>query len=160
MGLMRKAILSILSGLLVLASVRVVLGQELEDAAPGYPFEEGEVIGIEDAAKLKNYIPEPFWEHRQYFFFEGMQLKIGPVHKDFGPTDLRKEVTAKLAGTARIGRNEDGEGWLENYVAGTPFPEISPVDPDAGFKYAWNGTHKHDPMEGAGHFKLSFWERD
>ena len=149
----------ILSGLLVLSAASPAPAQEV-DLAPGYPFEEGDVLGIEDVARLRDYIPEPFWEHREYFFFEGMQLRIGPFKKDFSHSDLRKEVTEKFAGAARVGRDERRSGWLENYTAGTPFPEIDPTDPDAGVKLAWNGTHKHDPMEGAGHFKLSFWERD
>jgi hypothetical protein len=156
---MRYLTPSILSGLLALTSVPSALAQDV-DVVPGYPFKEGDVIGIQDVHKLRSYIPEPFWEHRPYFFFEGMQLQVGPFKKDFGPSELRKEVTARLAGTARIGRNEEGKGWLESHVAGTPFPEIDPHDPDAGLKIVWNATHKHDPMEGAGHFLLSFWERD
>ncbi|MFQ5515464.1 MAG: DUF1329 domain-containing protein [Myxococcota bacterium] len=129
------------------------------DAVAGVPFREGVVIGIEDLTRIRDYIPPPFWEHRDYFFFEGMQLRIGPFFADYSPSDLRKEIDRELGGKARIGRDERGEGWLEFYVAGTPFPQIDLRDPDAGLKIAWNATHQHDPMEGAGHFRLATFSR-
>jgi hypothetical protein len=156
---MRSAILGVLAALLVTSPTAGLLAQE-EDAPPGYPFEEGDVIGIEDATKLKGYIPKPFWDHREYFFFEGMQMRIGPFKKDFSASDPRRQVDQAYGGTARIGRTQQEEGWLEFYLAGKPFAELDPNDPDVALKIAWNATHRHDPMEGAGHFKLSFWERD
>jgi hypothetical protein len=144
----------ILVSLLVVTFAAGVPAQE-EDAIPGRPFAEGDVMGIEDVERLREYIPEPFWDHRGYFFFEGMQLRIGPFKKDLSPSTLRKEVNSQFGGTARIGRDERGEGWLEFYHVGTPFPSIDPNDPDAGLKIAWNATHRHDPMEGAAHFRLA-----
>jgi hypothetical protein len=150
-GVIPRACLSIL--------LFVVLLPGVAHPAEPYPFKPGEVIEFETLHKLKNFIPQPFWEDRGYFFFEGMQLRIGAFHADYSPSDLRKEVTEKYKGLARIGRDQRGEGWLEFYLAGTPFPVIDPSDPDAGLKIAWNATHRHDPMEGAAHFRLASWER-
>jgi hypothetical protein len=130
-----------------------------EDVVEPYPLKTGEVIEYQNLHKLKGYIPPPFWEHREYFFFEGMQLRIGALDSDYSPSDLRKQVTAEYGRYARIGRDERGEGWLDFYLVGTPFAEIDPNDPDAGFKVAWNARHRHDPMEGGAHFRLASWER-
>jgi hypothetical protein len=133
------------------------IGRAEEDVVPLRPFKTGDVIGYEQLGKLKGYLPEPFWKHREYFFFEGMQLRIGPFHADYSPSDLRKQVTERHKGQPHIGRDERGEGWIDFYHAGTPFPEIDPNDPDAGLKIAWNATHRHDAMEGGAHFRLSSW---
>ena len=109
---------------LILAALVSSLGRAEEDAVRAYPFKPGDVVEYEQLHKLKDYLPPPFWEHREYFFFEGMQLRIGPFHADYSPSDLRKRVTEKYKGTARIGRDHRGEGWLDFYIAGTPFPEM------------------------------------
>ena len=48
------------------------------DALPGVPFKEGDTISFEQVDKLKEFLPPQFWENREYFFYEGMQLQIGP----------------------------------------------------------------------------------
>ena len=65
-----------------------------DDALPGIPFKEGDRLSFEDLALLEGYVPEPFWEHREYFFFEGMDLKIGPIDYDYSPTEDWKALTA------------------------------------------------------------------
>jgi hypothetical protein len=44
------------------------------------------------------------------------------------------EATKKYSGRVRLGP----EGELVNHVAGVPFPDFSPNDPQAGLKLAWN----------------------
>ncbi len=56
-----------------------------DDAVPGLPFQEGDVLALDQIDKLAEYLPPPFWENRRYFFFEGMQLEIGPTQRDYTP---------------------------------------------------------------------------
>ena len=57
-----------------------------EDAGTGGPsFRPGDVIGIEGLAKLQPWLPPEFWANRDFFFFEGMELEIGPFHRDYAP---------------------------------------------------------------------------
>ncbi len=149
----------LLAAMTVLATLDVAHAAEgAVDAVDAYPFETGDTIEFADLDKLKRYIPEPFWTHREYFFFEGMQLQIGTFRSDYRPSELRRQISEQYKNLARIGRDSRGEGWLEFYLAGSPFPEIDAADPDAGLKIAWNATHRHDPMEGAAHFRLASWD--
>ena len=64
-------------------------GQESgsDDVVPGVPFAEGDVISFDQLDKLKDYLPPEFWENREYFFYEGMKLQIGPAYRDYGSAD-------------------------------------------------------------------------
>jgi hypothetical protein len=44
------------------------------------------------------------------------------------------EATERYSGQVRLGR----DGQLLNYMAGHPFPQFRPDDPEAGLKLAWN----------------------
>jgi hypothetical protein len=57
--------------------------EKTEDVVPGVPFQEGDVIEFEQLSKLKDYLPPEFWKNREYFFYEGMNLEIGPFHRDY-----------------------------------------------------------------------------
>jgi hypothetical protein len=126
-----------------------------EDALPGIPFKEGEVLGMQDLERLKGYIPEPFWENRDLLFFEGMNLRIGEPYKEYPVSKERALATQKYGGQARIGRDES----LENYTMGTPFPEVDPLDPQAAVKHAWNFIYKHDALEGRASFFFTYWDQ-
>ncbi len=59
--------------------------------------------------------------------------------KDFSHHRQYSEATenttsGRYSGEARLGSN----GELLNYVAGLPFPDLHPYDPQAGLKLAWN----------------------
>jgi hypothetical protein len=125
-----------------------------EDALPGFPFKEGQVIGLDQIERLEGYIPEPFWDNREFFFFEGMTMQIGEFYKDYPISEDRKAANAKFAGQARLGRDDS----LENYTMGKPFPEVDPSDPEAGAKHAWNHHYKHDALEGKASFFFSYWD--
>ena len=49
------------------------------DALPVLPFKEVDVIDYKSVDKLKDFLPAPFWENREFFFYEGMELEIGPT---------------------------------------------------------------------------------
>jgi len=125
-----------------------------DDVPAGVPFKTGDVIGFDDLDKLEGYIPKPFWDNRDYIFFEGMNLEIGAFKKDYPPSAERVAATQKYGGQAKIGP----DGSLEGFTMGMPFPEIAADDPDAGVKHAWNFTYKHDALEGRGSFYFSYWD--
>ena len=48
------------------------------DVLPNMPFKEGDTITFDQLEKLKDFLPPQFWENREFFFYEGMQLEVGP----------------------------------------------------------------------------------
>ena len=48
-------------------------------------FKEGDVITFDQVEKLKPFLPEQFWDNRDFFFYEGMKLEIGPTQCDYSP---------------------------------------------------------------------------
>jgi hypothetical protein len=102
----------LLASLLLLAPSA---GAELEDAGGAIPsFQEGDILSLDDVDKLKPFLPEQLWDNRDFFFYEGMQLEIGPTMRDYTPNAQFKEASEKYKGQARIGPDES----LENYTAG------------------------------------------
>lgn len=120
-------------------------------------FAEGDVISFEEIEKLRPFLPGPFWQHRDYFFFDGMQLEIGPTMADYSPPAAWREASAKHAGEARIGP----DGSLENYTTGRPFPR--PIDcagdPHAGVKTMWNFSYQWEGAGANARFLYSYWDR-
>ena len=90
--------------------------QDAEGAAPS--FKEGDVITIDGVEALKPYLPKEFWNNRDFFFYEGMQLEIGPFQRDYSGSDAYKAATEANRGQVKIGP----DGSLENYHSGRPFP--------------------------------------
>jgi hypothetical protein len=130
-----------------------------EDAAVGAPaFKEGDVIGFEGVESLKPFLPPEFWANRDFFFYEGMRLEIGPFQRDYSPAPEYQAASAKFKGQPRIGPDDS----LENYTAGQPFAmeEIDcSSDPHAGTKIIWNFAHSWEGDGGAAHFFYSYWDR-
>jgi hypothetical protein len=137
------------------ASAQLAASSPEDDVVPGpHPFKEGQVIGIDNLDLLENYIPEPFWENRDYFFFEGMTLEIGAFYREYPVSEGRKLANEKFGGQAQLGRDDSLVGW----TMGMPFAEIDPSDPEAGTKHAWNFHYKHDALEGKASFFFSYWD--
>jgi hypothetical protein len=128
-------------------------GQE-DDAIPGVPFQPGDKIEFDQLEKIKDYLPAPYWEYREFFFFEGQNMEIGEFYKDYPVSEERKLADEKFGGQARIGRDNS----LENHVMGTPFHDIDPSDPQAGVKHAWNFQYKQDALEGRASFYFTYWD--
>src|SRR5262252_8898947 len=108
-----------------------------KDVLPTTPFKEGDVISYDQIDKLKDYLPPQFWDNREFFFYEGMQLEIGPSLRKYGAADAYVTATEQNKGKAKLGE----DGALEGYVAGQPFPNEAidcKGDPDAGTKIIWN----------------------
>jgi len=146
-----------LAVLAVLLLAPVASGQE-DATSVGPPFSEGDVISFEQIDQLEAYLPEEFWRNRDFFFFEGMQLEVGPAHADYSPAEAFAEATEQFQGQPRIGP----EGSLENYTAGTPFPMEDfdcEGDPQAGVKFMWNFERRWSGGGGEARFLYTYWDR-
>jgi hypothetical protein len=144
--------------LLSLALPAAVLADEAtDDVVPGLPFKEGDVITYETVDKLKDYLPPQFWEHREYFFYEGMQMAIGPVQRDYTlGADAYVKATQDNLGQPKIGKDMS----LENYKGGLPFTEIDcKGDPNAGAKIIWNFQKAWEGDGGKSNWSYTYWDR-
>jgi hypothetical protein len=130
-----------------------------EDAGPGDPgFHEGDVIPFDQVDRLKPYLPRHFWDNRDFFFYEGMRLEIGPTQADYSPAQTYQDATEQFRGQPRVGPDDS----LENYTAGQPFPmdEIDCTgDPEAGAKIMWNHDYQWGGGGGGASFYYSYWDR-
>jgi hypothetical protein len=90
--------------------------EDAEGTGPG--FKEGDIITYENLDVLEDYLPDPFWDNRDFFFYEGMQLEIGPFFRDYSGPGAYKAATQRGRGQARIGPDNS----LENFESGRPFP--------------------------------------
>jgi hypothetical protein len=155
---LQVAALFLLTGVFVaLGGVRGARSVEpsAEDVVPGVPFRPGDMIDYSNLDRIQNYLPPEVWKHREFFFYEGMRMRIGKVHADYSPSEERKALTAQYAGQARIGPDDS----LENYTLGLPFSDIDlENDPQAGAKLAWNMDYKHDALEGHGSWYFTYWD--
>jgi len=130
--------------------------QDAGDSGPS--FKEGDVITFDNVDAIRRYLPSEFWANRDFFFYEGMQLEIGPFQRDYSPSDVYKQATEKFRGQPKIGP----DGSLQNYVAGQPFPmeEIDcATDPQAGVKIMWNFDYAWDGDGASASFWYSYWDR-
>ena len=130
-----------------------------EDAGGAAPsFKEGDVITYDTLEALRPFLPDEFWDNRDFFFYEGMQLEIGPMHRDYTPAPEYQAVTEKYRGQARLGP----DGSLENYTAGLPFPmdEIDCTgDPNAGSKIMWDFDYRWEGDGSRTKYFYSYWDR-
>jgi hypothetical protein len=135
------------------------LAHAAEDTGTAGPtFKTGDVIPFEKIDELKPFLPKEVWANRDFFFFEGMKLEIGPFFADYKPSTHYLDATAKFAGQPKLGP----DGSLENYTAGQPFP-IDQIDckgdPDAGTKIIWDFHYRWSPPNGVSSFYYSYWDR-
>ena len=76
----------------------------------GPSFKTGDVIPFEKIDELKAFLPKEVWANRDFFFFEGMTLEIGPFFADYKPSEHYLAATARFAGQPKLGP----DGSLEN----------------------------------------------
>jgi hypothetical protein len=131
--------------------------QQAEDAGASTPtFKEGEVITFDQIQKLRPFLPDEFWDNRDFFFYEGIQLEIGPTQFDYSPSDQYKAATERFRGQPRIGPDNS----LENWTTGRPFPQETidcAGDPEAGVKIMWD--FQAISRDGHASFFYSYWDR-
>ncbi|MCZ6463693.1 MAG: DUF1329 domain-containing protein, partial [Proteobacteria bacterium] len=130
-----------------------------EDAGGmGPTFQEGDVITFDKIDSIKPFLPDAFWSNRDFFFYEGMQLEIGPFYRDYSPASAYQGATQKFGSQTRIGPDDS----LENYTAGQPFPwdQVDCLgDPKAGVKAIWNFDYAWDGDGATAKFYYSYWDR-
>ncbi len=145
--------------LALLATAMPATAQQAEDAGVLVPaFREGDVITVDDVEKLRPFLPVEFWDNRDFFFYEGMRLEIGPSDRDYTPAKEYVAATERFRGQPRIGPDNS----LENYTAGQPFPmeEIDcRGDPHAGTKIMWNFDYQWRGDGARASFFYSYWDR-
>jgi hypothetical protein len=128
-----------------------------EDASSAAPtFKEGDVITYEQIEKLQPFLPDEFWENRDFFFYEGMKLTVGPTQYDYTPAKEWMEVTKKFQGQSKIGPDDS----LIDWVTGFPFPQEGidcKSDPKAATKIMWD--FQAPGGDGNAHFFYSYWDR-
>ncbi|HME68743.1 MAG TPA: DUF1329 domain-containing protein [Myxococcota bacterium] len=136
---------------------RAVAGPE-DEGGVGPPFKEGDVITFDKIDLLRPYLPIEFWNNREFVFYPGMHLEIGPPYRDYTPATEYQEATKRFTGKARIGP----DGSLEGYVAGQPFP-MDQIDcngdPEAGTKIMWDFDQQWEGDGNQDHFMYSYWDR-
>ncbi|HEY8154574.1 MAG TPA: DUF1329 domain-containing protein [Myxococcota bacterium] len=133
--------------------------QKAEDAGGLTPsFKEGDVISLDQVEKLRPFLPEQFWDNRDFFFYEGMKLEIGPTQRDYSPAKEYVAATEKFKGQPKIGPDNS----LENYTAGQPFP-VKDIDckndPQAGVKIIWDKDYAWNGDGSRASFYYSYWDR-
>ena len=130
-----------------------------EDTGPATPsFKEGDVISIDKIESLKPFLPPEFWSNRDFFFYEGMKLEVGPFYRDYTPADAYQAASAKFAGQSKVGPGAS----LQNHTAGQPFPMDKidcKGDPEAGSKIIWNFDYQWDGDGSQSRYYYSYWDR-
>ena len=136
-----------------------VMAQQAEDSGVAGPkFKEGDTITMDNVESIKPYLPPEFWNNRDFFFYDGMKMQIGPAFRDYSPAKEYVEATNKFKGQPKIGPDDS----LENYTAGQPFPmeEINcKGDPQAGAKIIWNFDRQWDGDGSRSRYFYSYWDR-
>jgi hypothetical protein len=128
-----------------------------QDAAPGFPFKEGEVVTYDHIDKIKDYVPPEFWQNREYFFHEGMEIQVGAI-REYGAADAYLAATERFKGQSKIGK----DGSLENYTAGQPFANDAidcKGDPQAGQKIIWNFQKAWNGDGVKATWSYTYWDR-
>ncbi len=139
------------------AAAPAAIAQE-DTGTSGPTFKEGDVISFDKVESIKNFVPAEFWANRDFFFYEGMKMEIGPSFKDYGQPPEYLAASEKYKGKAKIGPDES----IENYVAGFPFDPASidcKGDPQAGTKHIWNFVSQWDGDGSDTHYFYSYWDR-
>jgi hypothetical protein len=152
----RGKLVALATALTLIAAAAAVAQEDAGGVGP--TFKEGDVITMDKIEAIKPYLPQEFWANRDFFFYEGMQLKIGPFYQDYGPPKEFLAATDRFRGQPKIGP----DGSLENFTAGYPFPpeEIDCTgDPQAGEKIIWNFDYQWEGDGSTASFYYSYWDR-
>ncbi len=158
MGTIRASAFAAFAAVFLFAPAAVAQGAAEDAGALAPTFKEGDVIDLDQIDALRPFLPPEFWANRDFFFYEGMKLEIGPFYRDYSPPPEWNAATEKFRGQSRIGP----DGSLENYTAGDPFPmdEIDCLgDPQAGDKIIWNFDYQWSGDGATAKFFYSYWDR-
>ena len=93
--------------------------------------------------RLRGWLPEEVWERRDLFFFEGMQLEIGPCYRRYpAPTFFERRDARERGQGDRSTRRETSSATRGT---GLPFAPTRIADdaPDAALRWAWNYRYRY-----------------
>jgi hypothetical protein len=117
-------------------------------------FKPGEQIPYSEWDRLRAWLPEEVWERRDQFFFEGMNLEIGPCYRRYPVPAFFDDATRANAGHAKV----DADGNLFDYSgSGLPFApdQIADDAPDAALRWAWNYRYRYLAAGFRGPFRIT-----
>ncbi|MBW2313803.1 MAG: DUF1329 domain-containing protein [Deltaproteobacteria bacterium] len=123
-----------------------------------FPFAAGDRVDNAASKTLRPWVPPQVWAHRDLYFFDGMEMEIGPSQRDYRPADLYRRASDANRGKAKIGP----DGSLLGYVGGQPFPMDAidcKDDPKAGSKIIWNFNYRWQGFGADAHFRYTYWDR-
>ena len=103
---------------------------------------EGDSITFDRLDKLRPFLPPEFWDNRDFFFYEGMQLEIGPSLRDYSPADVYVAGDREVRGP---GEDRARRAASRTTPPGQPFPMDKidcKGDPQAGAKVMWNFSYR------------------
>ena len=119
----------------------------------GTPFKQGDRIRYRDIDQLEPFLPPEFWRHREHFFYEGMEMEIGPFFRDYGEPPVFEAAT--FMSPTSLGR----DGSLVGYSGGRPFPgHVDCADPTAGLKIIWNLVKRWEGDGSDASYLFTYWE--
>jgi hypothetical protein len=116
--------------LVVMTFLLTSLGFAQTSPAPGVrPPDPRSIIDSGNASKFFNYVPGAAMFALQH----GFQIKVVPTER-LDWSEGYKQATEKYSAQVSL----DNDNFIQNYVAGLPFPMIEPSDPKVGPKIAYN----------------------
>jgi hypothetical protein len=124
-----------------------------EDVVPP-AFKPGERVEIKDIPRLRGWLPDEVWDRREKFFFEGMDLEIGPCYRRFPTPAYFSEATRANASHSTL----DAAGNLVGYLgSGLPFaPEsLDDAAPDLAARLAWDYRYRYQAAGFRGDFRIT-----
>jgi len=139
-----------------LALPAAATSEDSEALAP--PFHAGDVITFDEIGMLKPYLPPEFWDNRDFFFYEGMKMDIGPAFRDYSGPPVWKQASQRFEGQSKVGPSNS----LQSYTAGYPFDPAKidcKGDPQAGAKHMWNFDYQWEGDGAKARFYYSYWDR-
>lgn len=128
-------------------------GPGAADALPP-AWKPGETLVFGEIERLRGWLPQEVWDRRDVFFFEGMQLEVGPCFRRYPAPAYFDEATAANTGVVSL----DGAGNLAGYAGGgLPFApdRIADDAADAGLRWAWDYRYRYLGSGFRGEFRIS-----
>jgi len=100
-------------------------------------FKAGDVLTAKDLERMRPFVPPGYLEQLDFSNFKAQIMDPIP----HTPAQSYLHCTEQYASQVRI----RADGAIMNYTCGQPFPNegLSPSDPLAGFKSAWNYTYRY-----------------
>ncbi len=105
-----------------------------DDTAAAPELKPGDVLTKSNFDPYTNLLPPAV----QSMLMLGMRIEVGETESCPWPAAFKK-ATESYAGNVELA---DDKLSLKGYVAGMPFPQIDPNDPDAAWQIMWNHEHK------------------